>query len=274
MATDRASLSDGDGGEASQRRVALVTGSGAPRVGRVIAERLGELGYSIVIHANRSGAEAEAFATSLRGRGVDALVCLGDLREEHVVESLVTAAVERFGRIDVLVNSAAIWYPTALEEVTAEQVRGYFESNAVSSFLCAQKVGLQMVQQEAGGCIINISDWALCRPYLDHAAYFPSKGAVEAMTRSLAVELGHRNPQVRVNCIAPGPVLLGDDVSSETQEALTRGLLVRRLGTPEHIAHAAEFLVANDFVTGVVLPVDGGRSIYAEDRLQMEYRTG
>jgi NAD(P)-dependent dehydrogenase (short-subunit alcohol dehydrogenase family) len=174
----------------------------------------------------------------------------------------------------VLVNSAAIWQPTPLELVTPDEIRRYFEINATATFLAARKAGLQMVQQSSGGAIINVGDWAVVRPYLHHAAYFPSKGAVEAITRSLAVELAHRNPRVRVNCILPGPVLLNPDLTAEQLDAIANSTLVQRVGTPQHVAHAVQFLIENDFVTGVCLPVDGGRSIFAHDKLQTELCTG
>ncbi len=254
--------------------VALVTGSGAPRVGRVIAEHLASLGCRIVLHANSSTAEAQQIAARLRERYQEALVVSGDVQESEAVDAMVKQATDTFGRIDILVNSAAIWSPLPLEQVTAEELRRYFDVNAVGSFLMAKAVGLVMVRQSSGGAIVNISDWATTRPYLDHAAYFPSKGAVEAMTRSLAVELGRRNHRVRVNCIQPGPVLLGADVEDDKRERITSSMLVGRIGTPEQVAHAAQFLCENEFVTGVVLPVDGGRSIYADDGLQDGLNTG
>jgi pteridine reductase len=147
--------------------------------------------------------------------------------------------------------------------VTAADVRRHFETNTLGTFLCAQQVGLLMVQQESGGCIINIGDWAEVRPYLHYAAYFPSKGAVTALTRSLAVELASRNPRVRVNCILPGPVMLPPDLPEEEKRQAIEATLVRREGSPRNVAQAVLSLIDNDFVTGVCLPVDGGRTIYA-----------
>jgi pteridine reductase len=118
-----------------------------------------------------------------------------------------------------------------------------------------------MVAQPSGGTIVTIGDWAVARPYLDYGAYFISKGAIPTMTRMLAVELAHRNPAVRVNCIQPGPVLIPAGVSQAERDRAIAGTLVRREGRPEHIAQAVLFLVDNDFVTGVTLPVDGGRTI-------------
>ncbi|XZE52683.1 SDR family NAD(P)-dependent oxidoreductase [Planctomycetaceae bacterium SH139] len=254
--------------------VALITGSGAPRVGREIALHLASLGYSIALHANQHRQQAEEVAASLRAAGTPSTVFCGEMQDDAFIESMIAGVVDHFGQLDVLVNSAAIWHPTPLEAVTGAEIRKYFEINSVGTFLAARAAGLRMVQQPRGGCIVNIGDWALVRPYLDHAAYFPSKAAVEAITRSLAVELGHRNPQVRVNCILPGPVLLGDDVPAEKRAEIAAGTLAKRVGTPAHIAHAVQFLVENDFVTGVCLPVDGGRTIFTNDKLQTEYRTG
>jgi pteridine reductase len=122
-----------------------------------------------------------------------------------------------------------------------------------------------MVRQPEGGSIITIGDWAEVRPYVNYAAYFPSKGAVASLTRCLAVELGTRNPRVRVNCILPGPVFLPPDLPAAERQQAIRGTLVKREGRPENIAQAVLHFVDNDFVTGVCLPVDGGRTIYSTD---------
>jgi pteridine reductase len=122
-----------------------------------------------------------------------------------------------------------------------------------------------MTNQPDGGLIVNIGDWAEVRPYLGYAAYFPSKGAVTAITRCLAVELAHRNPNVRVNAILPGPVMLPPDLPDDEKAAAIRGTLVKREGSPTHIAKAVLGFLDNDFVTGACLPVDGGRTIYSPE---------
>lgn len=254
--------------------VALVTGSGAPRVGQMIAQDLAAWGFHLVLHANHSIDAAEAFAGELRQSGTEVLIVQGPVEAEASAARWMEQVLDRFGRLDVAVNSAAIWAPRKLEEVVAAEVLRYLEINTLGSFLVAQAAGLQMIQQDRGGVIINLADWATVRPYINHAAYFPSKGAVEAMTRSLAVEFGHRHPRVRVNAIQPGPVLLDDAMRPEIRAAVEASTLVKRVGTPEHVAHAVRFLIENDFVTGVCLPVDGGRTIYADDGLQTRYGTG
>jgi pteridine reductase len=137
--------------------------------------------------------------------------------------------------------------------------------NTLGSFLCAQHVGLAMVKQPDGGSIINIGDWATRRPYLNYAPYLLSKAAIPTMTRTLAVELGSRNPKVRVNCILPGPVMLPADLPEVERREAIQGTLLKREGRPENVAQAVLFLIDNDFITGACIPVDGGRSIYAPE---------
>lgn len=244
--------------------VALVTGSGAPRVGRVILEALAAAGFRSVVHANSSRDAAESLVEELRRRHArPAAVVVGDLRDESVVASVFEQIDEEFGRLDVLVNSAAIWESKPLEEVVAEDVRRHFEINALGTFLCCQAAGRRMQRQPHGGAIVNIGDWATVRPYLNYAAYFPSKGAVETITRNLAVELAERNPRIRVNAVLPGPVMLPNDLPPEEKQAAINATLVKREGSPDNVAQAVLALVGNDFITGACLPVDGGRSIYA-----------
>ncbi|WP_052640098.1 SDR family NAD(P)-dependent oxidoreductase [Zavarzinella formosa] len=246
-------------------KIALVTGSGKKRVGHAIAETLAKAGYSIAVHYRSSEAEAAETVAFLQSLGVKAVAFQADLADEQAVTRLMDAVWAEFGRLDVLVNSAAIWNRKPLEQVTAADVREHFETNTLGTFLCAQIAGLRMVAQLEGGCIINIGDWAEIRPYLDYAAYFPSKGGVTTLTRSLAVELGTRNPKVRVNAVLPGPVMLPPDMPDEERRQAINATLVKREGTPHHVAKAVLSLIDNDFITGVCLPVDGGRSIYSPE---------
>jgi pteridine reductase len=246
-------------------RVALVTGAGKRRVGNVIARSLAARGYSIALTYLRSTQEAQETVIGLKEQGVVAEAYQADVSVEADVDRVVGQTLEGFGRIDVLVTSAAIWETKPLEQVTAEDVRRHFEVNALGTFLCCQRAGLVMVEQPQGGAIVTIGDWAVARPYRNYAAYFSSKGAIPAITRAMAVELASRNPAVRVNCVLPGPVMLPPALSAEDREQAIAGTLVRREGRPEHVAHAVLFLVENDFVTGVCLPVDGGRTIAGSD---------
>ena len=246
-------------------RVALVTGSGKRRVGWHVAAALARRGFSLALHYRSSAAEAAETAESFRKDGVAVEMIQADLADELAVKRLVGQTLERFGRIDVLVNCAAVWKSKRLEDVTAADVRLHFETNALGTFLCCQHAGLAMVKQPEGGLIVNIGDWADVRPYLNYAAYFPSKGAVSSITRCLAVELGTRNPRVRVNSILPGPVMLPPDLPEEEKREAINATLVKREGSPENIAQAVLSFLDNDFVTGASLPVDGGRTIYAPE---------
>lgn len=244
-------------------RVALVTGAGKRRVGSHVADALAARGYAIAVHYRSSAAEAAETVDGLRAQGTQAEAFHADLTDAMAIRDMIEAALAKFGRLDVLVNCAAVWKSRRLEEVTPEDVRLHFETNALATFLCSQHAGLAMVRQPEGGSIITIGDWAEVRPYLNYAAYFPSKGAVSTMTRSLAVELGTRNPRVRVNCILPGPVMLPPDLPQPERDEAIAATLVKREGTPANIARAVLALVENEFVTGACLPVDGGRTVYA-----------
>ncbi len=247
------------------RKVALVTGSGKRRVGSYVADALAARGYSLVIHYRSASEVANDAVARYRSQGREAIALQADLSDESEVRKLIDQALAQFGRLDVLVNCAATWKSKRLEEVTAADVRHFFETNTLATFLCSQQAGLVMVKQAEGGNIVTIGDWATRRPYLNYAAYFPSKGAIPTMTRTLAVELGSRNPAVRVNCILPGPVMLPPDLPLAERNAAIQATLVKREGQPENIAQAVQFFIDNDFVTGVCLPVDGGRSIFSPD---------
>ena len=241
----------------SDPRVALVTG-GAARVGEVIVRALASAGYRVAIHANRSLDRASELVAELTAAGSEAAAFGAELRDEDATRAMIDRARRHFGQLDLLVNNAAIWSPTPLETVMADDVRRFFEVNTLPTFVCCQHAGLIMAEQSTGGAIVNIGDWATARPYPGYSAYFASKGAIPTLTRTFAVELA---PRVRVNAVLPGPVLIPEDVSPASQKRAIAGTLVQRAGRPENVAHAVLFLAENDFVTGVCLPVDGGRSI-------------
>lgn len=255
--------------------VVFVTGSLSPRVGRVIAEQFAAGGCHVVLHGRRRQAGDERVVDDLQKTfGVKSLALHGDVCSNGIAETWITEIVDHFGRIDGLVNSAAIWSPTPIDDVTPEEMRRYFEVNTIAPFLLSRAAADAMTSNQRGGSIVNIGDWATTRPYIDHAAYFPSKSAIEGMTRSLAVEFAQKHRGIRVNCVQPGPVLLADDVDDQVRQQLADATLVGSVGTPQAIAHAAYFLSTNDFTTGACLVVDGGRSIFAPDGLQVGQNTG
>lgn len=250
----------------AQGPVALVTGSGKRRVGWHVAAALAARGYGLVLHYWTSSAEAAESVAEFQARGVEVLPHQADLSDEAAVRGLFAATRQRFGRLDVLVNCAAIWRPKRLEDLSAADVRAHFDANVLATFLCGREAGLLMVGQPEGGCIVNLGDWAEARPYPGYPAYFATKGAIPTLTRCLAVELGTRNPRVRVNCVLPGPVLLPANLPEAERREAIDATLVRREGRPENVAQAVLCLIDNDFITGASLPVDGGRTVYAGGR--------
>ena len=190
----------------TERKVALVTGSGKKRVGNAVAAALAARDYALVIHYHTSATEAAETAEELsRAHGIATLTIRANLGDEREVKAMVAATLAQFGRIDVLVNCAAIYRRKRLEEVTADDVRSHLEANLLGTFLMCQHVGLAMVQQPSGGCIVNFGDWADARPYTDYAAYFPSKAAIPGLTRLFAVELGSAIPTCASTRSFPAP---------------------------------------------------------------------
>ena len=244
-----------------KQSVALVTG-GAIRVGAAIVRELATRGYRVAIHANTSLDSAQELATELNSAGHEAVAFGADLRNEDATRAMIDRVRRHFGRLDALVNSAATWSPMPLEDVMADDVRRFVEVNTLSTFICCQHAGLIMTEQPEGGAIVNIGDWAVERPYRGYSAYFISKGAIPTLTRMFAVELA---PKVRVNAVLPGPVLLPDTLSPDERNRAIAGTLLQRPGKPENVAQAVAFLLTNDFITGVCLPVDGGRTIAGAD---------
>src|SRR5688572_16323731 len=140
------------------QRVALVTGSGAKRVGSVVADALAQRGYAIAVHYRSSTAEAQDTVAALRKRGVEAAAFPADLTDEKAVRAMVRDVLGHFGRIDVLVNCAAAWKSKPLEDVTAADVRFHFDTNALGTFLTCQQAGLAMAKQSEGGVLVNRSE--------------------------------------------------------------------------------------------------------------------
>ena len=241
--------------------VALITGAGRRRIGNTIARYLAGKGYAVGLHYHASREAAEETVEAIDSAGGIATCFQADVSKENEVEQLFDRHMSRFGRLDVLVTAAAIWEPHDLIETAGEDVRRHFEINTLGTFLCCQRGGLIMTEQARGGAIVTVGDWANVRPYRNYSAYFVSKGSIPTMTRTLAVELAARNPNVRVNGILPGPVMLPDDLPQDEKDKVVAGTLLKREGTPDSVAHTVLYLVENDYVTGVCIPVDGGRTI-------------
>jgi pteridine reductase len=242
-------------------KVALITGSGKRRVGNAVALALAARGFRIAVHYHHSAGAARETVSQLQALGTDAATFTADVADEQAVGRLFDEVLGRFGRLDALVTAAAVWESQPLASVTAADIRRQFEINTLGTFLCCRRAGQIMVAQPEGGAIVTLGDWACERPGKHYAAYYISKGSLPAMTRMLAVELAAQNPRVRVNCILPGPVMVPEDATQPEVQGAVAATLLKRPGSPRYVAQAAVFLIENDYVTGVCLPVDGGRTI-------------
>ncbi len=244
-------------------KVALITGSGAKRVGNVVAHILAEAGMNIALHYNRSKDEAIQTVEELkRTYSIEAKEFQADLIDEEQVKSLAENVRKAFNRIDVLVNTASGQFKKILlEKTTAKDLDSAYAINTRATFLCCKYVGEIMVKQEEGGNIINVADWAITRPYLDYSAYLVSKGAIPTLTITFAKELAKRNPKIRVNYISPGPVMLPADMPEEEKRESIEGTLLKTEGSPEDIAWTVLYYAVANFVTGDNSFVDGGRHI-------------
>lgn len=237
-------------------KVALVTG-GAKRLGRAIAVGLAGAGAgaNIALHYHTSAEEAAAAAAEIRRLGVEATTVQGNLAEVAEAERVVDQAAATWGRLDILVNNAAILSQTPCGTVTAAQWETLLNTNLRGPFFCAQRAG-QLMQQSGDGVIINFTDTGVDLAWRGYLPYLISKAGVEMMTYGLAKEL---SPLVRVNAIAPGPVLLAEGHTSAERDHFIQNTLLKRLGGAESIVEAVLYLVRAEFVTGVVLRVDGGQ---------------
>ncbi len=240
-----------------QGKVALVTGAGV-RVGRGIALALAGRGMDVAIHYNSSQGPAEETAAAARGAGVRAEIFQANLGAVGQIQGLMRAIDDAWGRLDVLVNSAAIFPRTPWAEIDEATWDATLDVNLKAPFFVAWHAA-PLLKRDGGGKIVNIADWAGLRPYRHYLPYVVSKGGIITMTKALAKELA---PEITVNAIAPGPVMLPEDFDEEDARKIADATLVKRLGSPDDIAQSVIYLVEmTDFVTGHVLVVDGGRLI-------------
>jgi len=235
-------------------KVALVTGS-ARRVGKAIALGLAQQGMHQVIHHGHSDQDAEEVAATVRALGVEAIVVKADLTQPADIENLFETVRQRFKRLDVLVNSASTFTPGDIIKVTLESWQETLAVNLTAPFLCSQHAARLMRETGSGGAIINILDVSALRPWKTHPAHSVSKAALLTLTEALAQNLG---PDIRVNAIAPGPILRDEGNSPEQWEKMGKALPLGHTGDPSDVAQAVAFLASQSFITGTTLRVDGG----------------
>jgi pteridine reductase len=242
-----------------ESKVALVTGA-ARRVGAAIARRLHAAGANVVLHYRGAEADAAQLEKELNAaRAGSAVRVKGDLLAPIAPQALVGAALQRYARLDFLVNNASAFYPTRLGEIEASHWEELIGSNLRAPLFLAQAAAPHL--KLAGGAIVNIADIHADRPLKGYVVYSMAKAGLVALTRSLALELA---PGVRVNAVAPGAIAWPEDgqFESEERKRIVATTPLARTGGAEDVAQAVHFLCGASFVTGQVLAVDGGRSVF------------
>lgn len=243
-----------------QDKVVLITG-GAKRVGASICRTLHASGASLMIHYRSSVSEARALQSELNLQRANSVAIIqGDLLNLAVLPSLIQETISRYGRLDVLINNASAYYATELGEINEEQWEDLVGPNLKAPLFLSQAAAAELRKQH--GCIINITDMHVERPKKGYIVYSVAKAGLVTLTKSLAHELG---PDVRVNAVAPGPVMWPEDnpqFDEVYRQRVISQTLLKRIGEPNDVAKAVRFLIQDaPFITGQIIAVDGGRSL-------------
>lgn len=242
-----------------QGKVVLITG-GAKRVGAATCRRLHAAGANLMLHYRESAGEARLLQAELNTARKDSVSLIqADLLDLGKLQSLVDQTLQSFGRLDALVNNASSFFQTPVGEITAAQWEDLIGTNLRAPMFLAQAAAPAL--KKAQGAIVNITDIHAERPLKNYVVYSVAKAGLVGLTRSLARELA---PEVRVNAVAPGPILWPDDDAFDelSRQRIISHTPLRREGTPEDIAKAVHFLLADaTYVTGDTINVDGGRHV-------------
>ncbi len=237
-------------------KIILITGA-AMRVGRVIALTLAERGAHIAFTYLNDDEPWQQTKAEIEAKGVNCLALPLDVRQPEQPKAVVEQVIARFGAIDILINNASVWLKAPFLEITEAAWDTALSVNLSGPFLLSQAAAPYMLKQERGH-IINITDLSAFQTWSGYAHHAASKAGLVALTRVMAAELA---PHVQVNAIAPGTVLLPDDVSEEKRQWAIENSLLKRVGSPQDVAKTLLFLTEMDFVTGAVYFVDGGRAL-------------
>jgi NAD(P)-dependent dehydrogenase (short-subunit alcohol dehydrogenase family) len=237
-------------------KVALVTGAGV-RLGRAIARGLAREGCDLVLHYNTSRRPARELAGEIQALGRRAGVLKANLSKGAQALQLARAAEKMFGRVDVLVNSAAVFWATPLERLVEKEFNAFLDINLKTPYILCSEIGRRM-KARGGGAIINMACVSAFRPWREFVPYSISKAGVVALTIGMAKLLA---PEVRVNAVAPGTVLPPKGTPARETRWLAQRAPLNKIGTPADVVNAVLYLAQAAFVTGHVLCVDGGRAI-------------
>ena len=234
-------------------KTGLVTGGGV-RVGKAITLALAQAGANVVINYSRSAQQAEETAAEARALGVGALAVMADIGDPDQVARMVAQANERFGGVDLLVNSASLWAQSPMPANDVTMWRRVISIALDGAFYCSNAVAPHMLAK-GEGAIVNIVDLSAWEPWPNYGAHSVAKAGLLALTRQLALELA---PAVRVNAVAPGPVLPPPEYTPAMIETTAGHTLLKRWGKPDDISQAVVFLLQADYINADCLIVDGG----------------
>lgn len=240
--------------------VALITGA-AKRLGAEIACALHAHHYNVVIHYRHSKTQADALCQQLNSTRANSAIGLqADFTTTDSLPTLANAAYAKWQRLDVLINNASEYFPTVVGETTERQWQMLINSNLTAPYFLTQAALAYL--QEAQGCIVNISDVNAYRPLKDYPVYSTAKAGLNMLTKALARELGSA---IRVNAVAPGPTLWPEGEHTPDDAAKLKSIahtILKRQGKPQDIADAVIFLVQHPHITGHILNIDGGKSVF------------
>jgi NAD(P)-dependent dehydrogenase (short-subunit alcohol dehydrogenase family) len=240
-----------------QDQVALVTGAGR-RIGRVIALTLARAGAHLVVHYNQSKEDARAVVREIENLGSRAMAVRADVSRPKQVAALYRAVQKNFGRLDLLVNNAGVFFPAKWDQLGEADWDKVLGTNLKGAFFCAQAAA-RMMRRRGQGRIVIISSLGGLQAWPDYIHYCASKAGAVSLTRSLAKALA---PHIQVNSIAPGTILFPGDRQDANMRRIVRSTPLRKAGRPEDIAEMVLFLATrSEFITGQIFAVDGGKSI-------------
>ena len=236
--------------------VILISGA-AMRVGRAIALELAQKGAKISFSYYIQDEPWQETMSEIKNLCGECLATQTEIRNPAEVKNLVNKTMDHFGRIDVLINNASVWLKSPFLEISEDEWDLALDINLKGPFIVSQTVAPYMIDQ-GQGVILNITDLSAFQTWPGYAHHAASKAGLVSLTKSMAVELA---PEIRVNAIAPGTVLLPDDHTPEKKKWAEEKSILKRIGSPEDVAQLAAFLIESDFITGSVYFVDGGRSL-------------
>jgi len=239
-----------------QNSVILITGA-ATRVGKALALHFASKGAHIGFSYYDENEPWQETKSEIEALGVQCLAKKVEVRSKSEVDAFVSDCKAFFSRIDVLINSASVWLKTPFLKISEAEWDLSLDVNLKGPFLCSQAVAPHMLEQ-GEGVIVNITDLSAFQVWSDYAHHAASKAGLVALTKDMAFELA---PSIRVNAIAPGTVLLPPNAPEAKVQWAVENSVLKRVGTPQDVAQLAEFLITNEFATGSVYFIDGGRSL-------------